>query len=170
MRSFVYVIVGLLLVPLQANFAAPLGRFALAPDLGIAVLSVIGLLTGPLEAAFAGVALGLLQDVGSASLLGLSGLTMGVVGLLAGLLGQRMLDIRSSSNIIFFGLFSLAASLLAVLLLNLIYGGIPVLGPFFFAMLPRAVVTAATAYFLLRFATRRTVLARIRRHKLQGEI
>jgi rod shape-determining protein MreD len=168
MRSFVYMIVCLLLIPMQANFATPLGRFA--PDLGMAVLSVIGLLTGPLEAAFAGVAIGLLQDAGSASLLGLSALTMGTVGLLAGLLGRRMLDVRSSSTVVFFGLFSLGGSLLSVLLLDLIYGGFAILGPFFFAMLPRAVVTAAIAYFLLQVATQRTVLTRILRRKLQGEL
>ena len=170
MRPFVYGIVALLLVPLQATLAAPLERIALAPDVGIAVLSVIGLLTGPTEAAFAGIGLGLLVDTGSASLLGLSGLSFGVVGLLAGLLGRRMLDIRSSSSIVFFGLFSLAGSLLTVLLLDLVYGNMPIAGPFFLVMLPRAVATAALGYFLLRFVTRRTVFPRVLRRELLKEL
>jgi len=169
MRPSVYAVILLLLIPLQASLLAPLSRIALAPDLGMAVLYVIGLLTTPVEAAFAGIAIGLLQDVGSASLLGLSGLTLGIVGLLTGLLGQRVLDIKSPSNVVFLALFSLAGSLLMVMFLDLIYGGFPMLGPFFVRMVPRAATTTLAGYLILRFATRRSVLPLIRRRELQKE-
>jgi rod shape-determining protein MreD len=165
----VYAVIILLLLPLQASLLAPLSRIGLAPDLGMAVLYVIGLLTSPVEAAVAGVSIGFLQDTGSASLLGLSGLTLGIVGLLTGILGQRMLDIESPSNVVFLAAFSLAGSLIAVLFLDVIYGGFPVLGPFFTSMVPRALATALAGHFILRFATRRNVLPLIRRRELQKE-
>ena len=169
MRPSVYVAIVLLLLPLQASLLAPLSRIGLAPDLGMAVLYIIGLLTTPVEAAIAGIAIGLLQDMGSASLLGLSGLTLGIVGLLTGLLGQRVLDIESPSNVAFLALFSLAGSLLTALFLDLIYGGFPMLGPFFVRMVPRAAATTFAGYLILRFATRRNVLPLIRRRSLQKE-
>jgi rod shape-determining protein MreD len=169
MRIIAYVIIFLLLLPFQASLLAPLSRIGMAPDLGMAVLYVIGLLTNPVEAAFAGIAIGLLQDVGSASLMGLSGLTLGIVGLLTGLLGQRVLDIESPSNVVFLALFSLAGSLLAVLFLDMMYGDFPVLGPFFVRMVPRAAVTALAGYLILGFATRRSVLPLLRRRELQKE-
>ncbi len=169
MRPVVYTAIFLLLLPLQASLLAPLARIGLSPDLGMAVLYVIGLLTTPVEAAFAGVAIGLLQDIGSASLLGLSGLTLGIVGLLTGLLGQRVLDVNSPSNVVFLALFSLATSLLTTLFLDLMYGGFPMLGPFFVSMVPRAAATVFAGYLILRFATRRTVLPVILRRELQKE-
>ncbi len=169
MKPAAYIGILLLLLPLQASLLAPLSRIGLAPDLGMAVLFVIGLLTTPVEAAFAGIAIGLLQDAGSASLLGLSGLTLGIVGLVTGLLGQRMLDIQSSSNVVFLAVFSLTGSLLTVLFLDVLYGGFPVLGPFFVRMVPRAAATAFTGLLILRFSTRRSVLPMIRRRELQKE-
>jgi rod shape-determining protein MreD len=169
MRPSVYAVIALLLLPLQASLLAPLSRIGLAPDLGMAVLYTIGLLTTPLEATFAGIAIGLLQDLGSASLLGLSGLTLGIVGFLTGLLGQRVLDIKSPSSVVFLALFSLSGSLLTVLFLDLIYGGFPVLGPFFVRMVPRAAATTLAGYLIFRFATRRSVLPLIRRRELQKE-
>ncbi len=169
MRPAAYTVVLLLLLPFQAALLDPLARIGLAPDLGMAVLYVIGLLTSPVEAAFAGIAIGLLQDIGSASPLGLSGLTLGIVGLLTGLLGQRVLDIQSPSNVAFLAFFSLAASLLSVLFLDLIYGGFPVIGPFFVRMVPRAAATALAGHMILRFATRRDILSMIRRRELQKE-
>ena len=73
------------------------------PDLALVVLFIIGLLTGPAEAALAGMGIGLLQDIGSASLLGFSGFTRGLVGLGAGLLGTRVLDIASPADRSFSG-------------------------------------------------------------------
>ena len=108
MKPRVYLIVLLLLLPLQASLFGPLSLGGITPDLGLAILYCIGLMTGPVEAALAGVAIGLTQDLGSASLIGFSGLTRGLVGLFAGFLGRRVLDIQSPSNIVFLLLFCLA--------------------------------------------------------------
>jgi rod shape-determining protein MreD len=170
MKPRVYLIVLLLLLPLQASLFGPLSLGGITPDLGLAVLYCIGLMTGPVEAALAGVAIGLTQDLGSASLIGFSGLTRGLVGIFAGFLGRRVLDIQSPSNIVFLLLFCLAESLFSALFLELTYGTVPLVGLIFGRMVPRAVTTALIGYALLRFMTGKNVLTWMRRHELQKEL
>ena len=170
MRPRVYLIVFLLLIPLQASLFTPLSLGGAAPDLGLAVLYSIGLLTGPIEGAFAGVAIGLLLDMGSASMLGFSGFTRGVVGLFTGLLGRRVLDIQSPSNIIFLFVISLADSLFSALFLEITYGSVPVFGLFFGRALLRAATTAAAGYGILRFITEKRIITWVRRRELQKEL
>lgn len=169
MKPRVYLIILLLLIPLQASLFGPLPLGGITPDLGLAVLYCIGLMAGPVEGAFAGIAIGLLQDVGSASLIGFSGLTRGIVGLAIGFLGRRVLDIQSPSNIIFLVVFSLAEALLAAVFLDITYGAVPLAGLFFGRMIPRAVTTAIAGYIILRLVTGRRVLPWIRRRELQKE-
>ena len=170
MKLWVYAIIFLLLLPLQASLFGPLSLGAIAPDLGLAVLYCIGLLTGPIEGALAGIGLGVLQDLGSGSLVGLSGLTQGIIGLFIGFLGRRMLDIQSPSNVIFLGLFGLAGSVLAALFLEITYGSIPLLELIVVRMVPRAVTTALAGYGILRLVTGKHALALIRRRELQKEL
>jgi rod shape-determining protein MreD len=170
MKPRVYLIILLVLIPLQASLFSPLSLGGITPDLGLAVLYCIGLLSGPVEAAFAGIAMGLLQDVGSASLIGFSGLTRGIVGLSIGFLGRRVLDIQSPSNVVFLVVFSLAEALLAAVFLDITYGTIPLAGLFFGRMIPRALTTALVGYGLLRLVTNRQALAWIRRRELQKEL
>jgi rod shape-determining protein MreD len=170
MKPRMYLIVLLLLLPLQASLFGPLPLGSIAPDLGLAVLYCIGLLTGPVEAALAGVAIGLLQDVGSASLIGFSGLTRGAVGLFAGFLGKRVLDIQSPSNIVFLVVFCLAESLISALFLEITYGSVPLVGLFFGRMVPRAFTTALVGYAFLRLMTGKNVLAWLLRRELQKEL
>ncbi|MEK6743085.1 MAG: hypothetical protein AABZ15_05730 [Nitrospirota bacterium] len=169
MKPRAYLIIFLLLIPLQASLFGPLPLGAAVPDLGLAVLYCVGLLTGPIEGALAGIAIGLLQDVGSASLLGFSGFTRGLAGLVTGLLGRRVLDIQSPSNIIFLFVISLADSLFSALFLEITYGSVPVVGLFFGRAILRAATTALTGYAILRLITGKHVLSWIRRRELQKE-
>ncbi|MHB8845121.1 MAG: hypothetical protein ACYC7L_10295 [Nitrospirota bacterium] len=169
MKPRVYLIILLLLIPLQASLFGPLPLGGVTPDLGLAVLYCIGLMTGPVEAAFAGIAIGLVQDIGSASLIGFSGLTRGIVGLAIGFLGRRVLDIQSPSNIIFLVAFSLAEALLAAVFLDITYGTVPLAALFFGRMVPRAVTTAIAGYVILRLVTGRQALAWVKRRELQKE-
>jgi len=169
MKPRVYLIVFLLLIPLQASLFGPLSLGGVAPDLGLAVLYCIGLLTGPIEGSLAGIALGLLQDVGSASLIGFSGFTRGLAGLFTGLLGRRVLDMQSPSNVIFLFVISLADSLFSALFLEITYGSVPVVGLFFGRAILRATTTAVTGYALLRLITGKNVLPWITRRELQKE-
>jgi uncharacterized membrane protein YczE len=155
MKPRAYLIVLLLLLPLQASLFSPLFLGGITPNLGLAVLYCIGLMTGPVEAALAGIAIGL---------------THGTVGLFAGLLGRRVLDIQSPSNIVFLACFSLAEALLAAVFLDLTYGAVPLVGLFFGRMVPRAVTTTLVGYALLRYATGKNALLWMRRRELQKEL
>ncbi len=170
MKPIVYLALLLLVVPLQASLVAPLLHPALRPDLGLAALYAIGLLTGPREGSLAGVALGLAQDLAAAGMIGLSGLVRGLFGLCAGLLGRRVLDIGSPSNIIFLAVFSLVEALLTGVFLELAYENIPLWSMTFRRLLPAAVATAVAGYLLLRYVQRRSVRRIILRRGLQKEL
>jgi rod shape-determining protein MreD len=169
MKPRAYLIVFLLLIPLQASLFGPLSLGGATPDLGLAVLYCVGLLTGPIEGALAGISIGLIQDLGSASLIGFSGFTRGLAGLFTGLLGRRVLDIQSPSNIIFLFVISLVDSLFSTLFLEITYGSVPVVGLFFGRAILRAATTAVAGYALLRLITGKNVLAWIKRRELQKE-
>jgi rod shape-determining protein MreD len=169
MKPRVYLIVFVLLIPLQASLFGPLSLGGVTPDLGLAVLYCVGLLSGPIEGSLAGIAIGLLQDVGSASLIGFSGFTRGFVGLFTGLLGRRVLDIQSPSNIIFLFVISLVDSLFSSLFLEITYGSVPVFSLFFGRAILRAAATACAGYAVVRFITGKTVLEWIRRRTLKKE-
>lgn len=169
MKPAAYLIAFLLLVPIQAGLFAPLFQFGIRPDLALAFLYAIGLVTSPREGAVAGIGLGLLLDLSSASLIGLSGLSLGALGLAAGFLGRRVLDLDSPSNLVFLTLFSLAQSLAVAFFLATTYGDLPFWSLVFRRMLPGAISTAVIGYFLLRFVVRRDFLRLILRRELQKE-
>jgi rod shape-determining protein MreD len=101
MKPRVYLMMLLLIIPVQASLFSPLSLAGIKPDLPLALIYIIGLLTGPTEASLAGMGIGLVQDIGSASLIGMNGFTRGSSASRAGFLGRRVLDIASPSNVIF---------------------------------------------------------------------
>ncbi|MFA5073910.1 MAG: hypothetical protein WC539_08475 [Nitrospirota bacterium] len=169
MKAGVYFILFLLLVPLQASLLNPLSIAGIKPDLTLVLLYIIGLLISPLEAAFLGIGTGLLLDIGSASLLGVSGFTRGLLGIAASLLGRKVLDITSPSNGIFLAVFSLAEGLLLMFFLSLFYGTLPVVSLLVSHILPQAVYTGMLGVVLLRFMATKDILALLKRRTVQKE-
>ena len=170
MKPRIYLIILLLIIPIQASLFSPLSLAGIKPDLALAVIYIIGLLTGPGEAALAGIGIGLVQDIGSASFIGLNGFTRGLIGLFAGLFGQRVLDISSPSNFILLAAFSLAEGLFVALFMQAFYGYVPIFSMFFASMLPQALYTGVLGILLLRFISNRNVLSTLRRHAFQKEL
>jgi len=170
MKSHIYIIILLLIIPVQASLFNPLSLAGVKPDLALAVLYIIGLLTGPVEAALAGIGIGLVQDISSASLIGLNAFTRGLIGLCAGLLGRRVLDISSPSNLIFLIAFSLAEGLFIMLFIQVFYGSVPIVNMFFTSILPNALYTGVLGILLLRFINSRRALNMLKRHALQKEL
>src|SRR5208337_1712385 len=155
---------------LQASLFNPVSIAGIKPDLALAVLFIIGLLTGPIEAALAGMGIGLLQDIGSASLLGFSGLTRGLVGLAAGLLGSRILDISNPLSVLFLAVFSLGEGLLISLFLQTTYGLVPFFSTIGGRLFPQAIYTSALCFLLLRLASQRNLLRLLKRRDIQKEL
>jgi len=170
MKPHIYLIILLLIIPVQASLFGPLALAGIKPDLALVVIYIIGLLTGPGEAALAGIGIGLVQDIGSASFIGLNGFTRGLIGLFAGLFGKRVLDISSPSNLILLVAFSLAEGLFIALFMQVFYGSVPIFSMFFTSMLPQALYTGVLGILLLRFISKRNVLSALRRHALQKEL
>lgn len=169
MKGRVYLAILLLIIPVQAALFDPLSLGGIKPDLSLAIIYVIGLLTGPVEASLAGMAMGLVQDIGSASPLGMSGLTRGLIGLGAGLLGRRVLDITSPMNVIFLIAFSLAEGLIIMLFMQTFFGDVPFLSLLLTVMLPQALVSGLLGIFLLRFMNRKNVMSMLMRRSLLKE-
>jgi cell shape-determining protein MreD len=134
------------------------------------LLYIVGLLTGPVEATIAGIGVGLLQDIGSASLIGLTGLTRGLVGLSAGLLGRQVLDIRSPTNSIFLVLFSLLEGICITLFMQVYYGSVPFFSILTVRLLPQAIYTGILGVILLQLMNRKDVIAALRREAVQKEL
>jgi len=170
MKPYVYALILMLIIPFQSTLLNSISIFGIKPDLALSVLFIIGLLTGPVEAALAGISIGLVQDIGSASLFGFSGLTRGLVGLGAGLLGTRVLDITNPVIVLFLAIFSLVEGIFISLFLQATYGAVPFFTIIAGRLVPQAIYTSALCFFLLRLANRRDILRLLKRRDIQKEI
>jgi len=170
MKPYVYFIIFVLVIPLQASLLNPVSIAGIKPDLALALIFIIGLMTGPIEAAMAGIGIGLLQDIGSASLFGFSGLTRGVVGLAAGVLGSRILDISNPLIVVFLTVFSLGEGLLISFFLQTTYGDVPFFSTIAGRLVPQAIYTSALCFMLLRLASQRNILRQLKRRDIQKEL
>ena len=169
MKPRVYFMVLLLVIPAQASLFSPFSVFGIKPDLPLALIYIIGLLTGPVEGALAGMGIGLIQDVSSAGLLGLDGFTRGLLGLCAGVLGERILNIASPANIIFLAVFCLIEGIIISLSMQLFYGNVPFISILFNLMIPQAIYTGLLGTLMLRAIKDKNVTAMLLRRSLQKE-
>jgi rod shape-determining protein MreD len=170
MKPWVYLVILLLIVPLQASLLTPLSIGGIKPDLALALLFIIGLITGPVEGAFAGMGIGLIQDIGSASLLGFTGLSRGMAGLLAGLLGRRVLDIDNPAIILFLVALSAAEGIFLALFLQTTYGSVPFFSLLVGRIVPQALYTGLFGLLVLHMIKKKKTLAAIKRQDIQKEL
>ena len=97
MKSVIYLILVLLLVPLQTTLLPHLSVWNVKPDLGLVAAVLVGLFAGELEGLLVGLAIGWVLSLFSAGELWLSLLTNGGAGLLAGFLGRQVSQMTSVS-------------------------------------------------------------------------
>ena len=169
MKPRVYLMLFLLAVPVQASLLNPLSLFGIRPDIILVLLYIIGLLTGPAEGALAGMALGLMQDISSAAPLGFVGVTRGLIGLCAGMLGRQVLDIASPANIMFLSAFCLLEGIVVSIFMQVFYGSGPYVSLFFTSTLPRAVYTGLFGTLVLQFIKDKNIASMLLRRSLQKE-
>jgi hypothetical protein len=96
-KFVIYVILVLLLVPLQTTLLPHLSVWNVKPDLGLVAAVLVGLFAGELEGLLVGLAIGWVLNLFSAGELWLSLLTNGGAGLLAGFLGRQVSHMTSIS-------------------------------------------------------------------------
>ena len=115
MKYLFYLILVLLLVPLQTTLLPHLSVWNIKPDLGLVAAALVGLFAGELEGLLVGLAIGWVLSLFSAGELWLSLLTNGGVGLLAGFLGRQVSQVTSISLGVGLLLVSLASGLFAAM-------------------------------------------------------
>ncbi len=109
MKFLIYLVLVLLLVPLQTTLLPHLSVWDVKPDLGLVAAALVGLFAGELEGLLVGLAIGWVLSMFSAGELWLVLLTDGGVGLLAGFLGRQVSQMTALS----LGLGLLLASLVS---------------------------------------------------------
>ncbi len=166
MKPRVYLLLVLALVPFQS---ALFRHLPAGPDLALAVVYAIGLLTGPAEGAVVGMGAGLLQDIGSDGLLGVLGITRGVIGLLAGVLGRRVIAVDSPALSLLLSFCGLLEGLVCTLFLQTSAGSLPLGDITLERLLPRAVLTGLVGWGLLAIVARRRVRTALMRPSLLRE-
>ena len=115
MKFLFYIILVLLLVPLQTTLLPHLSVWNIKPDLGLVAAALVGLFAAELEGLLVGLAIGWVLSLFSAGELWLSLLTNGGVGLLAGFLGRQVSQVTAISLGTGVLLVSLASGLLAAM-------------------------------------------------------
>ena len=115
MKFLFYLILVLLLVPLQTTLLPHLSVWDIKPDLGLVAAAFVGLLAGELEGLLVGLAIGWVLSLFSAGELWLSLLTDGGVGLLAGFLGRQVSQMTPISLGVGLLLVSLMSGLFAAM-------------------------------------------------------
>jgi hypothetical protein len=115
MKFLFYLILVLLLVPLQTTLLPHLSVWNIKPDLGLVAAALVGLFAAELEGLLVGLAIGWVLSLFSAGELWLSLLTNGGVGLLAGFLGRQVSQVTAISLGVGLLLVSLASGLLAAM-------------------------------------------------------
>lgn len=170
MKPHVYFLILLLIIPVQAGLLDLLSLGGIKPDLALVLVYIIGLLTGPAEAALFGMSIGLIQDIGSASFIGLSALTRGLIGFSAGQLGRRVLDLTSPSNSIFLAVFSILEGMCIALFLQLFTGSVPFFALAIDRILPQALYSGVLGAVLLQLLGNKGVIPALVRRDVQKEL
>jgi len=115
MKFIFYLILVLLLVPLQTTLLPHLTVWNIKPDLGLVAAALVGLFAGELEGLLVGLAIGWVLSLFSAGELWLSLFTNGGVGLLAGFLGRQVSQVTSISLGVGILLASMASGMFAAM-------------------------------------------------------
>jgi len=115
MKFLFYLMVVLLLVPLQTTLLPHLSVWNIKPDLGLVAAAFVGLFAGELEGLLVGLAIGWILNLFSAGELWLSLLTNGGVGLLAGFLGRQVSQMNALSVGVGLLLVSLVSGIFATM-------------------------------------------------------
>jgi len=95
MKFFLYIVLVLLLVPLQTTLLPHLSVWNIKPDLGLVAAAFVGIFAGELEGLIVGLAIGWILNLFSAGELWLTLLTDGGVGFLAGFMGRQVSQMNS---------------------------------------------------------------------------
>ena len=115
MKFLFYLILVLLLVPVQTTLLPHLSVWNVKPDLGLVASALVGLFAGELEGLVVGLAIGWVLSLFSAGPIWLILLTNGGVGLLAGFVGRQLSHVTAITLGVGLLLVSLTSGLFAAM-------------------------------------------------------
>jgi uncharacterized membrane protein len=115
MKVLFYLMLVLMLVPLQTTLLPHVSVWNIKPDLGLVSAALVGVFAGELEGLLVGLTIGWVLSLFSAGELWVSLLTNGGVGLLTGFLGRQVSQVTSISLVAGLLLMSLASGLLGAM-------------------------------------------------------
>jgi hypothetical protein len=115
MKVLFYLMLVLMLVPLQTTLLPHVSVWNIKPDLGLVSAALVGVFAGELEGLLVGLTIGWVLSLFSAGELWVSLLTNGGVGLLTGFLGRQVSQVTSISLGAGLLLMSLASGLLGAM-------------------------------------------------------
>ena len=115
MKVLFYLMLVLMLVPLQTTLLPHVSVWNIKPDLGLVSAALVGVFAGELEGLLVGLTIGWVLSLFSAGELWVSLLTNGGVGLLTGFLGRQVSQVTSISLGVGLLLMSLASGLLGAM-------------------------------------------------------
>ena len=167
MKFLFYLILVLLLVPLQTTILPHLSVWNIKPDLGLVAAALIGLFAGELEGLLIGLMIGWVLNLFSAGELWLSLLTNGGVGLLAGFLGRQVSQVTSYS----LGGMLLLVSLVSGLLAAINFKGLDISQMWWMVesiVVPQACFDGAAGAGFYWLLSRRFDLTRLRTDRMDG--
>lgn len=107
MKPLIYVVLALVIVPLQSTLWHAVSIDGVRPDLGLIAACLVGFLGGELDGLLIGCLLGFSQDIFSAGELWLNLVTKGGAGFLAGVVGRQVAHL--TPMVLFIGVLIVSA-------------------------------------------------------------
>ncbi|HEY5595271.1 MAG TPA: rod shape-determining protein MreD [Nitrospiria bacterium] len=143
MNRWTYVLIVLLLVPVQTTWLNEISLHAVKPDLALLLVYFTGFYAGEINGLLAGWVVGALMDLFSGGPFGLKIATLAVAGLLSGLLGRFFLNTTATLTM---GMVFLLSALDGILVFSFhqwVLGGIEFAEAVRWTILPEALYNMA---------------------------
>jgi rod shape-determining protein MreD len=138
MNRWIYVIMVLLLVPVQTTWLNGIGLHDVKPDLALLLVYFTGFYTAEMNGLTAGLVVGALVDISSGAPFGLHIATLAMMGLLSGLLGRFFLNTTATLTMGMLFLLSVLNGILVFFFHEWVLGGIQFAEAFQWTILPEA--------------------------------
>jgi rod shape-determining protein MreD len=138
MNRWTYVIIALLLVPVQTTWLNGISLHDVKPDLALLLVFFTGFYAAEMNGLTAGFGMGAIMDLSSGGPFGLNIATLAIAGLLSGLLGRFFLNTTTSLTMGMVFLLSVLNGILVFFFHQWVLGGIQFAEAFRWTILPEA--------------------------------
>lgn len=161
----IYIIILLLIIPVQTTLMDHFSFGGIKPDLGLIVVYLIGVRMGGTHGLVMGILVGMFMDLFSGGMLGPNFLSKPIVGWLSGMAGRTILDVKILVSVgLLFG-FSVFSGLFIYFFLEILKGGSDLFVTFRWIIFPQALYDCVMGGIILSLVPQRW---RIRKKAIGG--